>query len=241
LGKDLIAEKIINDLEVFCVNDKYCKWKDKLELLPRHVEACEFQDKNLTDWLQGFDRFTDKPKATDPLFLMESEHLQERINNEMPKAPLLARLYTKDSSSKALFKETFVPQNVENNNIFTSKQKEFEILEGILNDNDEESEIQKTIDLNKTKDLVLPHELEAKIIIGDDLIEKQGEDTILDDSEEKAEEEKKNQNDENVNPEKKTNNEEKEVLEIPRNELEMAKKRKFKEPALCLKLKQMKT
>jgi len=56
----------------------------------------------------------------------------------MPKAPFLARLYTKDSSSKALFKETFVPQNVEKNNIFRSKQKEFEIL-GILNDNDEES------------------------------------------------------------------------------------------------------
>ena len=41
LGKDLIADKIVLDLEVYCVN-KLCDWKDKLENLNKHVKTCIF-------------------------------------------------------------------------------------------------------------------------------------------------------------------------------------------------------
>ncbi len=135
LGKDLIAEKIINDLEVFCINDKYCQWKDKLELLPRHVEVCEFQDKNLQDWLQSFDKKTQNDETMvenkNLLLYYQNEHLLEKINNEIPKAPLLARLYTKDNSSKTLLTESLVPVNFESKEIFDTKDS-FDILEGFF-------------------------------------------------------------------------------------------------------------
>ena len=216
------------------MNDKYCKWKDKLELLPRHVEACEFQDKNLKDWLQGFDRFTEKPKETSNGLLLysENEHLQERINNEVPKAPLLARLYAKDSSSKALFVDAYATNKTTRNEGLKTASREFEFLEGFLNETEGDGAIAK--DLNKT----LSQELEIKVIIGKESTEKQGEETVVNVCNDSEEEEKKKENDENINP----MNEPKEgVLDLTRTEQEMSKKRKLKEPALCLKLKQMKS
>ena len=41
MGKDLIADKIIQDLEVYCVN-KLCDWKDSLENLNKHVKNCPY-------------------------------------------------------------------------------------------------------------------------------------------------------------------------------------------------------
>jgi len=41
LGKDIIADRIIQDLEVQCVNQE-CQWKDKLENLDKHIKACSF-------------------------------------------------------------------------------------------------------------------------------------------------------------------------------------------------------
>ena len=217
------------------MNDKYCKWKDKLELLPRHVVVCEFQDKNLKDWLQGFDRFTEKPKETSNglLFYSENEHLQERINNEVPKAPLLARLYAKDSSSKALFVDAYATNKTNRNEGLKAASRDFEFLEGFLNETEEDGETAK--DLNKT----LSQELDIKVIIGKDSTEKQGEDTVVNVCHDSEEEEKKKGNDENVNP----MNDPKEIigLDLTRTEQEMSKKRKLKEPALCLKLKQMKS
>lgn len=48
IGKDLIAEKIIQDLEVYCVN-KLCDWKGGLETLSKHVKACPFA--KTPEWL----------------------------------------------------------------------------------------------------------------------------------------------------------------------------------------------
>lgn len=216
------------------MNDKYCKWKDKLELLPRHVDACEFQDKNLKDWLQGFDRFTEKPKETSNGLLLysENEHLQERINNEVPKAPLLARLYAKDKSSKALFVDAYATNKPIRNEGLKAASREFEFLEGFLNETEGDGAIAK--DLNKT----LSQELDIKVIIGKDLTEKQGEDTVVNVCDDLEEEEKKKENDENINP---MNDIKEGGLDLTRTEQEMSKKRKLKEPALCLKLKQMKS
>lgn len=38
-SKDLIADKIISDLEVQCIN-KLCNWKGRLEELNKHVKGC---------------------------------------------------------------------------------------------------------------------------------------------------------------------------------------------------------
>lgn len=38
-SKDLIADKIILDLEVFCPN-RICNWKDRLEEFPKHFKIC---------------------------------------------------------------------------------------------------------------------------------------------------------------------------------------------------------
>ena len=48
-GKDLIGEKIIQDLEVFCPN-KLCDWKDRLENLNKHASSCAFD--NPPNWLK---------------------------------------------------------------------------------------------------------------------------------------------------------------------------------------------
>jgi hypothetical protein len=42
LHKDLTAEKIINDLEVFCYNKKNCHWKGNLDQLGGHMQNCLF-------------------------------------------------------------------------------------------------------------------------------------------------------------------------------------------------------
>mgnify|MGYP002620167441 FL=1 len=51
MGKDLLAEKIIQDLEVACVN-KLCDWKGCLAELNKHVKACAFAKP--PDWLSQF-------------------------------------------------------------------------------------------------------------------------------------------------------------------------------------------
>lgn len=50
ITEDRLAAKIIDDMEVFCVN-KLCDWKDKLELLESHVKVCPF-DKDLPNWIK---------------------------------------------------------------------------------------------------------------------------------------------------------------------------------------------
>ena len=41
MGKDLVAEKIIEDLDVAC-NHKLCDWKGKLSELKKHTKGCAF-------------------------------------------------------------------------------------------------------------------------------------------------------------------------------------------------------
>lgn len=227
LGKDLIAEKIINDLEVFCINDKYCKWKDKLELLPRHVEVCEFQDKNLQDWLQSFDKKTQNDETMvenkNLLLYYQNEHLLEKINNEIPKAPLLARLYTKDNSSKTLLTESLVPVNFESKEIFDTKDS-FDILEGFFNNKDDEENDGKI--LNEKQNLEAFFELDKKT----DKSNKEKDVLLI------------AKNDENLLPfDLKINSTSKDEIEQNHEKEENRKKRRIKEPALIYKLKQMKS
>lgn len=42
IGKDLIAESLIQDLEVDCPS-KFCSWKHALLNLPLHLQACEYR------------------------------------------------------------------------------------------------------------------------------------------------------------------------------------------------------
>lgn len=40
-SKDLLAEKIIQDFEVACIN-KLCSWKGRLEEINKHVKGCVY-------------------------------------------------------------------------------------------------------------------------------------------------------------------------------------------------------
>lgn len=53
-GKDLIANSIIQDLEVQCQNNG-CQWTDKLESLHKHLISCLFHKK--PEWLSRVNEF----------------------------------------------------------------------------------------------------------------------------------------------------------------------------------------
>lgn len=211
-------------MEVFCINDKYCRWKDKLELLPRHVEVCEFQDKNLREWLQTFEKHLecDPNPNKNNLLIYENEHLQERINNEVPKAPLLARLYTKDNSSKALFTDTLALTNNENKDIEDTADH-LEFLEGFLNDKDEENEKNQE-DKNEPIENVSNQFNQTTIIAFENLDSSNRE-----------------KNDENRAPANTGDNKMIILMEDAKDLNNASKKRKVKEPALIQKLKQIKS
>jgi hypothetical protein len=50
IGKDLITEKIIQDLEVQCIN-RMCDWKGRLESLGKHVKTCPYEKP--PEWLNN--------------------------------------------------------------------------------------------------------------------------------------------------------------------------------------------
>ena len=55
------------------MNDKFCRWKDKLELLPRHMEICEFKDKSVEAWLQDLEKLTNSEEKEKKHELFEFE------------------------------------------------------------------------------------------------------------------------------------------------------------------------
>jgi len=73
MGKDLIAEKIIQDLEVFCVN-QLCEWKDKLEYLNKHVKSCPFA--KTPDWLS---QAKNSIKADEPQTIAVTDMYMEAV------------------------------------------------------------------------------------------------------------------------------------------------------------------
>jgi hypothetical protein len=50
IGKDVTADKIIQDLDILCMNHD-CDWKGKFEKLPKHIEICPFGKQ--PHWLQS--------------------------------------------------------------------------------------------------------------------------------------------------------------------------------------------
>jgi len=107
MGKDLIAEKIIQDLEVYCVN-KLCDWRDSLENLNKHVKNCPFAE--TPAWLSKAQSNLPPEQAFDSvgdIYLQADEHYQERLNEEVPRKSLLERLYTKNLESKELVNTVF--------------------------------------------------------------------------------------------------------------------------------------
>lgn len=74
IGRDIIADKIILDLEVSCVN-KLCPWKGKLEILEKHVKYCPYE--KTPDWLSKLKsafKIEDEEKSNHQL---EDVHLQD--------------------------------------------------------------------------------------------------------------------------------------------------------------------
>ena len=78
-GKDLIANKIIQDLEVFCPN-RICCWKDRLEEFPKHYKICS--------------------KTQIPDYLKEA---QNTLKAESEEDPVLKDIYLQDVK-KAYFR-----------------------------------------------------------------------------------------------------------------------------------------
>jgi len=107
MGKDLIADKIIQDLEVYCVH-KLCDWKDSLENLNKHVKNCPFAE--TPAWLSQAQSSYQAEQNLDTvgdIYLQADEHYQERLNEEVPRKSLLERLYTRDLESKELVNTVF--------------------------------------------------------------------------------------------------------------------------------------
>lgn len=199
--------------------------------MPRHVEVCEFQDKNLKEWLQTFEKHLENdPKNNKNSFLIyENEHLQERINNEVPKAPLLARLYTKDNSSKALFTDTLAFNNNEKKDSADTTDH-LEFLEGFLNDKDEENEKDQEEKREMGSIENVSNQFNQTTIISfENMVEKN--ENLLD----------KDKNDENQLPANSEENKAMIFMEDAKDSSNLTKKRKVKEPALIQKLKQIKS
>ena len=53
IQKDIIADKIINDLEVFCFNKYNCNWRGSLEQLKKHSKNCLFGKKDVPEWFKA--------------------------------------------------------------------------------------------------------------------------------------------------------------------------------------------
>lgn len=43
IGKDLVADNLIQDLEAYCPNQS-CGWKQDLKNLPLHFQNCQYKD-----------------------------------------------------------------------------------------------------------------------------------------------------------------------------------------------------
>lgn len=116
MGKDLISEKIIMDLEVRCPN-RLCDWKDRLEILAKHLKSCAFA--KTPGWLNDAQKVInlDENKGDSEMpFLVVREYMSdrtkivkqhddqfiERVNEEVSRKSLLERLYTKNEESKEL-------------------------------------------------------------------------------------------------------------------------------------------
>lgn len=102
LKRNMLAQNLINEFEVFCVNVN-CVWKDRLEHLPNHIQHCELEEKNLPEWIKECENFS---SSLENNHQDENDQLQERINQEIPKQSILMRLYNKDSKTRELLKET---------------------------------------------------------------------------------------------------------------------------------------
>jgi len=78
MGKDLIAEKIIQDLEVFCVN-QLCEWKDKFENLNKHAKSCPYS--KTPEWLkaQSSVKFDDNQAPVGDMYLEAVFYTTEKL------------------------------------------------------------------------------------------------------------------------------------------------------------------
>jgi hypothetical protein len=117
MGRDLIAEKIIQDLEVLC-NNKLCDWKGPLQSLEKHVKNCIYEKP--PEWLNKVQpkiQLDEKKEISDLLLEQvkfeycqlefQDEEFQERVNEEVSKKSLVERLYTKSQESRQLLESVF--------------------------------------------------------------------------------------------------------------------------------------
>ena len=55
-----MASKIIEDFEVYCIHEQFCRWKGRMENLAKHVENCEFRNQNVRTWLEEMEKIRGK-------------------------------------------------------------------------------------------------------------------------------------------------------------------------------------
>eukprot|EP00357_Protocruzia_adherens_P034116 CAMPEP_0114993302 /NCGR_PEP_ID=MMETSP0216-20121206/12451_1 /TAXON_ID=223996 /ORGANISM="Protocruzia adherens, Strain Boccale" /LENGTH=327 /DNA_ID=CAMNT_0002356923 /DNA_START=263 /DNA_END=1246 /DNA_ORIENTATION=- len=104
MGKDLIAFKIINDLDVRCHNDG-CKWEGPLCNADKHLETCLYDKERMPEWLKqnmGAEETPDKNIST----LTEDEkYVQERMTEIHDEGSLKMRLFNKSEESRGLLEK----------------------------------------------------------------------------------------------------------------------------------------
>jgi hypothetical protein len=152
--KDLIPEKIIDDLEVGCIN-KACEWKDKLELLEKHVKNCKV-DKELPSWIREQKEFINVDE--DNLHMDGDDHLVERLNEEVPKLGFAARLYKKgDANSREFLTSLYSTKTVTPRKIAKSKAKQakMDMIEDWIEDMEDDEETNEIPRNQQNKEIIV--------------------------------------------------------------------------------------
>lgn len=108
-GKDLIAQSIINELQVYCINNG-CPWKGKLSELQNHIKSCLFCPKNMPNFIKIELQNKNKNKGSETIELDENaEEIIGKTSSFNIKSSLKERIYSKNPS---LVKKIFENQSV---------------------------------------------------------------------------------------------------------------------------------
>ena len=150
-GKDLIAQSIINDSYVFCIND-CCPWKGKLGDLNDHLKNCIFNSKKLPEFIKKDIEENKKNNENNNKFDCEKEEIDEEINKNTSfnyKSSIKERVYCKNPG---LLNKVF--DEKEKNEIGTEKisdDKEINDLYNYLSCDREKKEKKEDVKKKKSK------------------------------------------------------------------------------------------
>jgi len=139
-------------LEVARVHNM-CEWKDRLELLEKHVKNCKI-DRELPAWIKEDKNFINIDEDSQPHD--QNEHLIERMNQEVPKLNLTQRMFMKsDAASRSLMSRLLNGRaSTEKKNSKRTQSYDFVASLGCIDDDDKDNEEAKEDEENKENPVI---------------------------------------------------------------------------------------